>query len=81
MMILYTVFYRKLGTKRWSEIQNIKGDGFLENNQGRFFVLEDETQYHLPYSNVEYKFSKERYLSILERMNNESGQDININKR
>ena len=80
-MILYTVFYRKLGTKRWNKMQNVKGDGFLENNQSRFFVFEDETQHHLPCSDVEYKFSKERYLSIVERMNNEAGQEIKINKR
>ena len=79
-MILYTVFYRIIGTKKWCKIENVKGDGILSENSNRFFILEDETRYEISCSNIEFKFSKERYLSIVERMNNESGQDIKINK-
>ena len=75
----YTVFYRVVGNNKWNEIKNVKGDGVIEN-QYRFFILEDETRYEIPCSNVEFKFSKERYSLILKRMNNEAGQDIKIDK-
>ena len=79
-MILYKVSYRIIGTKKWTELKSVKGDGIVENGN-RFFILEDETRYEIPCSNIEFHFSKERYLTILERMNNESGQDMKINKR
>ncbi len=78
-MILYTVLYRIIGKHKWSKLKNVKGDGILEN-QNRFFILENETRYEIPCPNVEFKFPKERYLSIVERMNNESGQNIKVNK-
>ncbi len=78
-MILYTVLYRIIGKRKWSKLENVKGDGIIEN-QNRFFILEDETRYEIPCSNVEFKFSKERYLGIIERMNNEAGQNIKIDK-
>ena len=78
-MITYNVFYRIVGKSRWNKIENVKGDGITEN-QNRFFILEDETRYEIPCSNIEFKFSKERYLLILERVNNESGQNVKIDK-
>lgn len=80
IMILYTVLYRIIGKHKWSKLENVKGDGLVEN-QNRFFILEDETRYEIPYSNVEFKFSKERYLQIVERLSNEAGQNIKIDKR
>ena len=80
-MILYTVKYRELGTKKWTEIKNVKGDGILENNIVRWFITEDETRYEISLNNIEIIFSKERYLGIIERMNNESNNQINIKKR
>ena len=43
-MIYYTIFYKKVENKIWKKIKNVKGDGLLENNLSRFFILEDEAK-------------------------------------
>jgi len=77
-MITYTVKYKKFG--RWKKLKKVKGDGILENNLVRWFMLEDETRLEIPI-NYKFKFSKERWYSIQERMSNEAGQDVKINKQ
>lgn len=78
-MILYNAKYKKKFF--WHKIKRIKGDGLLENRLSRYFILEDETRIEIPCQNVIFKFSKERFYGIKERMENESGQDMNINKK
>lgn len=78
-MIIYTVQYKK--KIFWKTIKTVKGDGILENGMSRFFILEDESRIEIPCQNFIFKFSKERFYMIKERMENEARQDIKINKR
>ena len=78
-MILYDVKYKS--NFFWHKIKKIKGDGILENGLSRFFIYEDETRIEIPCQNTIFKFSKERFYGIKERMDNESGQDVKINKK
>jgi hypothetical protein len=81
-MITYTVKYRRTGfPSKWKKIKNVKGDGIVENGLTRFFYLEDETRIEIPMPNTIFKFSKERFYSIQERMEEEAGQPLQINKR
>ena len=80
-MISYTVYYKRAGFfSRWKKIKKVKGDGILENGLSRFFVLEDETRIEMPMHGYLFKFSKERFLSIQKRMNEEARQEIQLNK-
>ena len=72
-MITYTVFYKKLFF--WKKINNVKGDGLLESGSHRFFIVEDETRIEIPL-HYEFRFSRERFFSIKENMEKESGKDI-----
>jgi len=78
-MITYTVYYKK--KLFWKKLKKVKGDGLTENGISRFFILEDETRIEIPCQNIMFRFSKERFYLIKERMNQEAGQDIKINKR
>lgn len=75
-MITYTVSYKKIG--KWKKIKNVKGDSHHKGM--RIIVCEDETLYEIPLDYI-FKFSKERWLNIKERMSNEAGQEIRIDKR
>jgi len=77
-MITYTVYYKKRFF--WEKIKKCKGDGIVENGQARFFILEDETRIEIPCTNI-FKFSKERFYFIKERMETESGQNMKMNKK
>ena len=80
-MILYAVKYKKTNGSFWHKIKKVKGDGIVENGISRFFILEDESRVEIPCQNTIFKFSKERFYVIKERMSNEAGQDIKINKQ
>ncbi len=77
-MILYEVSYKKRFF--WKKIKKVKGDGLLENGASRFFILENETRIEVPCTNI-FKFSKERFYGIKERMSQEVGQGVKINSR
>lgn len=77
-MIMYTVYYKKRFL--WKKIKKVKGDGIVENGQSRFFILEDETRIEIPCTNI-FKFSKERFYLIKERLDNEAGQDVKTSPR
>lgn len=74
-MILYSVKFKK--SLFWKTIKRVKGDGIVENGTSRYFILEDETRIEVPYTNI-FKFSKERFYLIKERMNQEAGQEIKV---
>lgn len=81
-MILYTVFYKKYNSLFWKKIKKVKGDGITqENGLSRYFILEDETRIEIPCKNIIFKFNKERFYLIQERMSQESNQDIRLNKK
>jgi hypothetical protein len=76
MTIRYTVKYRtnKLFSK-WETLNNVVGDGFIDDKPIRFFRLDDETMIYIP-DNAEVVFSKERHQSIVQAMSKEAGQQI-----
>ena len=81
-MILYNVKYRKrfgFFTK-WRVIKKCKGDGLTESGKSRFFILNSEERVEIDTANTIFKFSKERFFLIKERMSQEAGQEIKINK-
>lgn len=80
-MTTYTVQYKKAGSLFWHTIKNVKGDGYLEGQPVRYFILADETRIEVDVRGLVFQFSKGRHFSILERMRAESGQPIPINER
>jgi len=78
-MITFTVQYKLPDAKKYEILENVKGDGIVEHNNSRFFILEDETRIEIPVNHI-FIFSKERYSLILERMSKEAGQEIQIDK-
>lgn len=80
-MTTFEVKYRNPGCLFWRKLKKVKGDGFFENNiPVRFFILEDETRIEIPMS-YEFQFSKERFMLIHQRMEQEAGQSIPLNKK
>ena len=77
-MVTYTVWY-KCPSRRWCKIEEVKGDGIIPETGNRWFICDDETRYEIPREAI-IKFSKERWYLIKERMSNEAGQDIRIEK-
>ncbi|KKK95286.1 hypothetical protein LCGC14_2674350 [marine sediment metagenome] len=79
-MITYTVKYKRLGLfSCWKKLKKVKGDGLVENNISRFFILEDETRIELPVVLI-FTFSKGRFYGIKERMEEEARQPISLKK-
>ena len=71
----YEVSYKKIGFfKRWRKLKKLKGDGLLENGLARFFILEDNMRIEIPISNIIFKFSKERFYFVKEKMEVEAMQ-------
>lgn len=76
----YEVKYKRLGMfSKWHKFKRVKGDGLVENNVSRYFILEDESRIEIP-THCIFKFSKERFYMIKERMDQEAGQVIPIKK-
>lgn len=82
-MFLYTVKYQKIGSLLYHTLKKVKGDGLVLDNggQSRWFILDDETRIEIPVANVIFTFSKERWMSIKERMDEEAGQDTKVRPR
>ena len=61
---MYTVEFKNVDSvkPKWDSIKNIIADGFLDENlkSVRFFLLNDNTRYEIPTSNIIFRFSKER---------------------
>ena len=79
-MITYTVSYKKTKNLFFKKISKVKGDGILENGISIYFILENETRIEIPCQDTIFKFSKERFYVIKDRMSQEAGQEIKINK-
>ena len=80
-MILYNVYYRKIKDLFYKKIRNCKGDGIVDNGMSRYFILSDETRIEIPCYDTIFRFSKERFYSIKERIEEEAMQDIKLNKK
>ena len=80
-MILYEVSYKKVDSHIWNNIKKVKGDLIIsELPNTRILILEDETRIEIPLTDMMFKFSKERFYRIKENMENESGQNIKVNR-
>jgi hypothetical protein len=77
--MIYTVKFRKSGAFFWRKIK-AKGDLSMvsEGLQVRVFVLENDERMEIPALSHEFWFSKERHVSILKKMEQESGQKIQV---
>ena len=94
-MILYEVKYKKINSLFWKKIKKVKGDFFIEHevqhtDKGpipisykdiRCFILEDESRIEISCQDMIFKISKDRWMSIQQRMNIEAGQSVPIDKR
>ncbi len=77
----YTAFYKKPRGLFWHKIKNVKADAIYEARTGehqpvRVLVCEDETRYEIPMALYLIKFSKERFLDIKQKAEQEAGQKI-----
>jgi len=73
-MILYEAKYKK--GLFWKTVKDVKGDFWHEGNF--ILILKDESQFVLP-KGAAVKLSKERFYSIKERMESETGQTLAVN--
>jgi len=90
-MILYEGRYRREGEKKWHPLKKVKGDhiysAWLDKAKTHQqlttqiqITFEDESVLFLPMT-CEIEWTPSRFMSIHERMNQEAGQNINLNKR
>ena len=91
-MITYTVYYKRTNSLFWKKLKKVKGDSFIEggsislgpHNENvpppskniRYFILEDETRIEIDMHCMVIKFSKDRNTSIMERIAENSGQEV-----
>jgi hypothetical protein len=74
---LYTVYYRKVGARRWRKLEKIQEDGIIPDTQIRFFINKYKERFELPMSQIELKFPEER-AEIAEAYMEEEKKKINI---
>jgi hypothetical protein len=75
----YTVKYKKVGSWVSKTLRNVKGDGFVEHGNSRFFVLSDESRVEVPTAGMEFCFSKDRFIAIRKAMEVQTGHPISTN--
>ena len=73
----YTVKYKAPNGLFWTKIKKVQGDGIVESNAHRFFILDDEVRVEIPL-HCSFWFSRERFLVIKQRMEAESGQSMKV---
>lgn len=76
----YTVKYLLAGQWYWRTIKKVKGDLVPSDldKSVRVFILDDESRIEIPMSGTQFKFSKERFISIKQSAEKESGQTLRI---
>lgn len=57
---MYSVEYRAFGATQWSKLTDLIADGVVPESPHRFFIDKDGVRYEIPFTNVEFKFAKER---------------------
>ncbi|MBU0945500.1 MAG: hypothetical protein KJ804_06645 [Proteobacteria bacterium] len=62
---------------RWHRFRHVVGDGFIDGQQVRYFVLACGTTIYFPV-NAEVRFSPERQSAILQKMRSEAGQPVTM---
>jgi hypothetical protein len=83
--MLYTVYFKMPGAKKWEEINDVEGDTLLVGDPNgppgsfpvRVIYQKDHTRWEIPMSCL-IRFSPERFDSIKKDMENRSGQTMKI---
>lgn len=80
-MVTYTVKIKKIGGLFSKTVSKVKGDFIAQDVAGnpRVLILEDETRLEIPTQNMIFEFSKERFILIKQRMEQEAGQALPVN--
>lgn len=77
----YTVWYKKPNGFIWHKIKEVEGDTYYEIKEGalpvRVFFLKNKERVEIPMSFL-FRFSKERFFDIHEKMEKEAGIKIPI---
>ncbi len=73
---MYTVTYKRSGSLFSTKLKRVKGDGIVETNLSRYFILEDESRIEIPINNYIFKFSSGRFVDIKKNIEQEIGQPI-----
>lgn len=81
MSTTYRVKYKKLNWLFKRTIKNVKGDFIADDisTRPRILILEDETRIEIPTNDILFEFSKERFLVIKQRLENDIGQKLPLN--
>jgi len=81
-MVTYTVKYKKVGGLLSTTVKNVKGDFVANDVPGnpRVLILNDESRFEVPTPNMVFEFSKDRFILIKQRMEDEAGQQLPIKK-
>lgn len=74
-MTTYEVSYRAPGTKRWTTISGVVGDGIDTTFGFRFIKCENEELWHIPLI-MEVRFSSKRAANIRSKMSDSTGQEV-----
>ena len=79
----YVVSYKKPEQFWWRRIRNVVGDTILEHNQSvlpmRVLFLADNVRIEIPMDCI-IRYSKERFYSIKDQMEQEAGQTLPVKK-
>jgi len=84
----YTVWYQHPGSLFKRKIRNVEGDMIMKDDNPsthptyqplgiRVFLLADKSRIEIPMTCV-FRFSKERFFGIQEKMSKEAGQKIPV---
>ena len=75
----YSVRIKKKGEFFWRKFKNVKGDLIPPDMPGfRVLILDDESRVEIPLEGTEFIFCSKRFLSIKQKMQNETGQSLSI---
>lgn len=74
----YTVWYKLSSSFFWHKLKHVKGDLLPTDmpEKMRVFILKDESRVEVPLVGTSFRFSRERWVSILKKMEEEAGQKL-----
>lgn len=75
----YTVKYKRKGSFFWKTIKNVRADFVPTDLESvRVLILSDETRIEIPLRETEFWFSRDRFLSIKAKVDQEAGQVVPV---
>ena len=74
----YSVKYKKVDGFFWKTVKKVKGDFIATDlpSSPRVLILENEERIEIPIGGMMFKFSTERFITIKQQMERESGQKL-----